>query len=143
MQARGVRMAQSLPVRRKHSNARVVAARGHIEVARCIDRHAVATAFELSKHALVPKGAVRLHVQGDDLGAIGDIQRLLIRAEVDAVSAEVLASRGDLTVWTHVEKTAAGEIYVAFLADDQIVDPSQSFPIHAGSENLPLGRKHR
>src|SRR6185295_17124028 len=61
-----------------------------------IDRAAVAAAGgELHELALVGQRPIRLHVERRDGRAVGDIERLLVRAEDDAVGGEALAVPGD------------------------------------------------
>src|SRR5437660_6667073 len=64
----------------------------HVEASLRVDRGAVATARrELHELALIGQRSVPLHVERGERRSIGDVERLLVRAEDDAVGGEVLA----------------------------------------------------
>ena len=64
----------------------------HVDAPLRVNRAAVAAARgELHELALVGQRSIRLHVERRERRAVGDVERLLVRAEDDAVGDEVLA----------------------------------------------------
>src|SRR5262249_15637337 len=108
------------------------------------DGHAITAAagFEFAKIALVFDGAIGLDVEGHDGAAIGDVERLFIAAQHDAIGANILSDGADLAGWTEVEDAAAGEIDVALLADDQIIDAAEGLAADIVGEHLAFGSQN-
>src|SRR5712691_11513617 len=76
----------------------------HVEASLRVDRGAVAAARgELHELALIGQRPILLHVERRERRSVGDVERLLIPAEDDAVGGEVLAVPGDDALWAGVE----------------------------------------
>ena len=96
--------AEELAVRREHIHRR---ARGHIHAPLRIDGRAVTalTAAQFPELPLVGQRAVGLHVERDHHRAVRDVERLLVRAQDDAVGArDPFAILRDDALWVGVEQ---------------------------------------
>src|SRR5712691_1806717 len=132
--------AEVLSFGAEHLNAGVGA---DVKAACRIDRHAVAvsTGFELAEFTLIFNRTIRLYIEGRDHRAVGDVQCLLIRAEHDAVGAQILADAAHLPARAQVERSAAGEISSAFLIGHEVVDAPESLAREVIGQDLAHGRQ--
>src|SRR6185436_20882401 len=92
----------------------------HIESTVGIDRHPVAARLELREVAAVRELARADHVEGDDARAVRDVQNPVVRAEADAVGAEILAGDRYRAVRVGVEQTAGREERAALAVRGEI-----------------------
>ena len=96
---------------------------GRVEAPLGVNRGAVAAAGgELRELALIGQRPIPLHVERRERRPVGDVERLLIRAEDDAVGGEVLTIASDHALCVRIEQPAHREVHAASAVRGQVID---------------------
>ena len=131
-----------LAARRQHVHAAVAR---HVQAPFRIDGHAVAAviAVERAEIAAVGRRAVATHVEREHVGIVRHVQRAAVRAQHDAVRADVLVrDRADDAVRIDVEGAADREVRAALAVGDQVVQPAERRAVgERHREHLALGQQ--